>query len=193
MKNVIFEPWVGDNYVNGFNGKKILALGDSQYGDVENSAHKLVEHFIGYKNGNIVHMAWMNTYAKFSNVLLGEKADGKTTIDFWNSIVFYNYVQKSQTGHSITPLDEDYDNSHNAFIEILEEYQPDLIIVWGWSLWGRTAKYGMEADFTILEDKKEKFYYFEINGKKIPACGIPHPRVLSKDWTPYLQEAIKLA
>jgi len=196
MKNAFFEPWVGDNYSNGFNGKRILALGDSHYSkgnEDENFVHNLVEHFIAYKRGDTGHLGYMNTYTKFANIVLGEKVDKEATIDFWNSIVFYNYVQKSQAGHSISPSEKEYDSSQNAFEEILEEYQPDLIIIWGWRLRSKITKYGIEADFNILEDKKEKFHYFEVNGKKIPACGIPHPRVLSKDWTSYLQEAIKLA
>jgi len=196
MKNVFFKPWVGENYANGFNGKKVLALGDSHYNqgdEVEDFVHNLVAHFIEYKNGDTRHMPWMNTYTKFGNVLLGEKADAKATVDFWNSIVFYNYVQKSQARHSKAPSDEEYNNSHIAFVEVLKEYQPNLIIVWGWRLWSRIAKYGIEADFKILENRVEKFYFFDIKGKKIPACGIPHPRVISKDWTLYLHESIKIA
>lgn len=33
MKNVIFEPWVGENYKTGFNGKKIFVLGGNLYGN----------------------------------------------------------------------------------------------------------------------------------------------------------------
>ena len=214
MKNVFFEPWVGENYENGFNGKKILVLGDSHYCDKYNNCGNkcgnlnidddkcrnfttnVVEHFIEYKNGG-GHMPWMNTYTNFTNVLLGEKADNKATIEFWNSIVFYNYVQKAQPSREISPSDEDYNNSHPAFIEVLEEYQPDLIFVWGWILWRKIKKIGIEADFPILEKIKDKFYYLEIKGKKIPACGIPHPSTstfLSEDWiSQYLQKAIELA
>ena len=32
MKNVFFKPWVGENYYSkGFNGKRILVLGESCY------------------------------------------------------------------------------------------------------------------------------------------------------------------
>ena len=105
-----------------------------------------------------------------------------------------NYVQKSQEGPRKAPPDEDYENSHDAFKKIIEEYQPDLIIVWGWRLWGKITKHGIEADFPILENKK--FYYFETNSKKIPAFGIPHPSssAISDDWIPpYLQAAIEKA
>jgi len=196
MKNIILEPWVGENYANGVEGKKILALGDSLYGDEGNSSYKLVEHFITYKNGDTGHMNWMNTYTRFTNVILGEKADKKKTIDFWNSIVFYNYVQHTQIGNRKAPPDEDYLNSHEAFTEALEEFQPDLIFVWGWGLWSKITRYGVEADFNILENRELKFYYFESKGKKIPAFGHPHPSTPIfniKDWTPYLQAAIKKA
>jgi hypothetical protein len=192
MENVVFRPWEGVNYAEGFNGKKILLLGDSQYntGDEDGDfVHNLVENFIGYKERNCPHAGYMNTYTKFTNILFGEKVDSKTTINFWQSIAFYNYVQKSQEGHSISPTNEEFDDSQSAFVEVLEDYQPDLVIVWGWRLWGRITKFGTETDF----DTSEKMYYLEAKNKKILACGIPHPRVLSYDWTDYLQEAIKLA
>jgi hypothetical protein len=195
MKNVFFKPWEGDNYAEGFNGKKILVLGDSHYSENDENEDFLignVEYFLGCKKGG-PHKGYMNTYTKFTNVLLGEKADAKTTIEFWQSIVFYNYVQNIQTGHSISPTGEEYDNSHTAYIEVLEDYQPDLIIVWGWRLWQKIIKYGTEADFNIIDERKERFYFFDIKGKKIPACGIPHPsRGLTYEWTSYLQEAIQL-
>jgi len=213
MENVFFKPWVGENYFeNGFNGKKILVLGDSHYCKYYNDCNiccdisrqeeckagnltqGAVESFIEYKQG-YDFIPYMNTYSKFTNRLFKEEVSNNTTIDFWNSIVFYNYVQKAQKESRISPTQEDYENSYSAFVEILNEYQPDLIIVWGWTLWRIVIKYGIEADFNIIENRKERFYYFDINNKKIPACGIPHPSTSSftKDWTPYLQEAIKLA
>jgi len=215
MENVFFKPWVGENYFeNGFNGKKILVLGDSHYcehyddcevcGDIsrqaeckaDNLTQGVVESFIEYKQG-YGYRPWMISYKKFTDVLLGEKVPNNVAIDFWNSIVFYNYVQKAQKGPGISPTQEDYENSHNAFVEILEEYQPDLVMVWGWRLWEKIVKFGTKSDFNIVENRDLRFYYFDINRKKIPACcGMPHPSSAAfiEDWIPpYLQEAIKLA
>ncbi len=192
MKKVFFKPWEGEHYAKGFNGKKILVLGDSHYSSGNESAEfttEVVEHFLGYKRGDCPHAGYMNTYTRFTNIMFGEQADGETTIDFWQSIAFYNYVQQAQAGHSVSPTEKEYDDSQAAFIEILEEYQPDLVIVWGRRLWNKITKYGIEANFNT----REKLYYLEVKGKKILTCAIPHPRVISKDWTVYLQEVMKLA
>jgi hypothetical protein len=64
MKNVFFTPWVGKFYFEkGYNGKKIMVLGESHYcnGDCDDCKStmkecsfviNLINDYLDYKNGN---------------------------------------------------------------------------------------------------------------------------------------------
>ncbi|GAP72402.1 hypothetical protein SAMD00024442_30_28 [Candidatus Symbiothrix dinenymphae] len=191
MKNVKFSPWVGTKYATkGYNGKKILVLGESHHGAYTESdlTQVVLNRFLNYKRGQGEHEDWMNTFTTFANVVIGKQVDDATMIDFWESVVFYNFVQKAVAkGSRTSPPDEDFKNSYPAFFEVLEEYKPDLVIAWGERLWKHLPDNGV---------RKGKFYYYPVEGKEIPACQVSHPASSTfgyEESTPYLQEAIKLA
>ena len=48
---------------------------------------------------------------------------------FWESVMFYNYIQYAQGGPRIEPQNEHWANSEKAFKELLETYSPDYITV----------------------------------------------------------------
>ncbi|GHT54243.1 hypothetical protein AGMMS49982_18600 [Bacteroidia bacterium] len=208
MKNVLFTPWVGENYATkGYNGKKILVLGESHYCDDGcktcgsekcTITCSVMERFLEYKQGkhtfNPKEDRWMNTLTRFTNGVTGNQSD---VADFWNSVVFYNFVQKAMKSRKDKPTKEDFKNSHPAFFEVLEKYQPDIIIVWGNKLWHGMpgAGIGRHGDTPILDENGGKFYYYKVGNKEIPAYKVNHPAwggAFSKS-IPYLQEAIKLA
>lgn len=209
MKKVFFKPWIGENYKNNKYFKKtIMVLGESHYcdqkcdncgdllanPDCRNFITNIMNRFIDYKKGTQTHERWMNTYTRFSNIYFGDEVDNNTTIDFWNSLIFYNYIQKALEDSRISPTEEDFKNSEIAFFEVLRKYKPDLIIVWGERLWDKLPANGQWGD-VLLDGKNGKFYNYEIDSKIIPAFSIYHPSssAFTYEDTKYLQEAIRLA
>ena len=217
MKNVFFEPFVGEQYDKGYLGKKILVLGDSHYCGDDRKAQcvqagdclklpechdftsRVLRYFFEYKEGVSGHQMWMNTYNRFTNVFLVEKG-GKVNyeqfMDFWNSIMFYNYVQVPMDGSRKEPTQKEYEDSQDAFFEVLEEYKPDLIDIWGWRLLGKLPKKNKSAaDFKSLNASNSEHYcYFEVAGKKILAYAHPHPSAnFGYEYHSKLQEAVRLA
>jgi hypothetical protein len=204
MKNVFFTPFIGEYYQNrGFDGKKILVLGESHYcggcdkcGSLQNDDEEcrelttaVVNKFFAYKKGRANHESWMRTLTRFTNVLCGEHIENKMVIDFWNSILFYNYVQSASIGEPRnSPKEEDFSNSETAFFEVLNEFQPDLIIVWGERLWNKMPGNGHWGN-EVLDGKYGKVYYYSARSKDIPAFYVYHPSssAFSYDYTPYLQ------
>ena len=207
MKNVFFSPFVGKNYEHkGFNGLKLLILGESHYcgedcescGDISNNecadfTKTVIHGFINYKRGNEDHADWMRTFTRFTNVLLNDKVDNETLIDFWDSVVFYNYVQSSTNGPRISPTSLQFEKSKNAFIEVLEVYKPDLILVWGERLWYNLPDTGKWGEEDILDNGK--FYYYKVGDKETPAYKIYHPstQYFNYEYSKYLKEAMRLA
>ena len=211
MKNVFFYPYIGKNYeTKGFNGVKLLILGESHYcehfkecevcGKQSNNKCKepnftkdVLKRYLNYKKGDDEFEDWMRTFTRFTNVLLEEQLDNETLINFWDSVIFYNYVQSSTEGPRKALPNQQFEESKDAFIEVLEEYKPDLILVWGQRLWDKLDN-GRVGKEIIIDDKNGNFYYYKISNKEIPAYSIYHPSssCFSYEYSKYLKEAIRL-
>lgn len=141
MKKVFFKPWVGENYdYGGIFGKKILVVGESHYcnecpecsnlSEADDCSDFTTEHCIkplleGYKAG------WTGTFHKFERSLVGYETDLQESRKIWNSVAFYNYIQKALSGPRVSPAWSDFRNAETAFFETLDILKPELVIVWG--------------------------------------------------------------
>jgi hypothetical protein len=170
MENVFFDPWVGDDYWDDDNYPRILVLSESHHGNYRGRdlTQSVVERYLEYANGNARHEGWMSTFTRFTNVMIRNVLDYFDDEDeFWNSVVYYTYVQtRTMSGPRVSPSDEDFENSEDAFFEVLEEYQPDLIIVWGKRLWDNMSGNGYSED---------GLYYYSTEEKEIAATWVFHP------------------
>ncbi|NVN94043.1 MAG: hypothetical protein HXX18_02040 [Bacteroidetes bacterium] len=211
MRNIFFNPRVGEDYENkGFNGIKLLILGESHYcddkrikceicgiqsnNDCSNFTKGVLNRYFNYKKGKVKHEDWMRTFTRFTNVLLGNQVDNKTLIEFWDSVIFYNYVQSSTDGPRTSPTNLQFIESQAAFISILEENKPDLILVWGKRLWENLPNIGRWGDEDILDNANGHFYYYKVNNNEIPAYRIYHPSTsyFNYEYSKYLKEAIRI-
>jgi hypothetical protein len=87
-----------------------------------------------------------------------------------------------------------FKDSENAFFEILEEYNPDIIIVWGERLWNNLPNNGYWDNKFILDEQGGKFYFYISKEKDIPSYCIYHPSTSSFNYgcTKYLDEVMRL-
>lgn len=141
MKNVFFKPWVGEDYPSGgIFGKRILILGEAHLcggchncGKVENA-----EECADFTSTNCIDVllsgetaSWTPTFRKFERSLVNHPTDLEDSRKIWNSVAFYNYIQRAMDGSRKSPEWVDFRNSEDAFFEVIDELKPDLIIVWG--------------------------------------------------------------
>lgn len=139
MGKVIFKPWVGKNYeFGGIFGKRILVLGESHHcgGSTESEAKDAEECSdftidVVKKLLSGAKTRWTPTFRKFERSLVGHETDLEASVSIWNSVAFYNYLQKAMTDSRKVPVWSDDDNDEAAFFEVIDRLQPDLIIVWG--------------------------------------------------------------
>lgn len=141
MKKVFFKPWVGKNYYSGgIFGKKILVLGEAHLCDgCENCGHgESAEECADFTSSNCIEVllggesgSWTGTFHKFERSLVNRETSLEDSQKIWNSLAFYNYVQKAMSGSRKSPEWVDFRDSGDAFFEVIDELQPDLIIVWG--------------------------------------------------------------
>lgn len=136
MKNVKFKPWIGKDYHDGNEfGKKILVIGESHYcedcedvneSDCPDFTQNLIQKLVDGKTAS-----WTGTFRKFERSLVGHETTPEESARIWNSLAFYNYLQTAVDGPRKAGTPEDYDKSEDAFYEVLNNLQPDAIIVWG--------------------------------------------------------------
>jgi hypothetical protein len=198
---ITFQPFIGENFHS--QKKKVLLLGDSHYcnngckgSSIENChdccpnfTKDVVKEFLerGYQQGK------GKALPNFTNVYYGnnEVAEGERK-NLWNTFAFYNFVQRSMPGEaSENPIKEDYENSAVAYFEVLEELKPDLIVVFGKTLWDRLPEAdGWEDGNEVLDFGKIK--YCNYNGKKYAHFCTHHPSIaFGYKNTPLLQELCK--
>jgi hypothetical protein len=198
VTNVFFRPWVGKNYnAAGFNGKRLLVLGESCYcggcspgGDCaggepqewwdekewEECRNKIPDVVAGFlasaksdpKKGK------RNTYRRFTDVFMGRDCTPDEIQAFWNSFVFYNYVQTAPEGPSIAPKPQEWKTGEKPFFEVLAEYNPDVIIAWGRRLWDNMPKTAL-SDHSFLNRWGDGLRYYNNGKRDIPAYACYHP------------------
>ena len=180
---IFFQPWVGTEYKSGgVYGKKVLVLGESHYGDSPDSTDDTIGTIKEF-----VYEYWgapyQQTFLCFERALAGRELNQEEREQLWNSIMFYNYFQKSTTGPRTEPDMTAQKESEEAFRELLESYQPDAIIVWGQRLYNILPAWdGTESSIEVDGDSCPVWYY-PIKGKSIPAMRVYHPSApAGKNW-----------
>jgi hypothetical protein len=149
MDNVFFTPYIGTNYSQGYNGKKILALGESHYindddegrdhfrdyPQLKNFTNDIIRNYLDYLDGQLSHQGWMNTYTRFARAFYNGDLPRTGVTDFWTRIAFYNYIQEPLADTRMAPSSELFAKYEAPFWEVVHDSQPDLIVVWGLRLW----------------------------------------------------------
>lgn len=199
MKNVFFKPWVGENYQSGgIFDKKILILGESHYcGGCDKCGLKFAQECEDFTTTKVIkdYLAarvcentwekWMNTNLKFERSLVNKETDGDESQKIWNSIAFFNFLQVALDGSRKAGSPEDYYEGQTAFLEVINELQPDLIIVWGATrMYDWLPDEGWEKGDEWVESgyKIKNGFYTLKNGFKSRIVNIYHPSV-GYDWS----------
>jgi len=195
MTNFFLRPWVGKNYNDsGFNGNRILVLGESCYcGECPDCAKEgtqewweeeewkvcrdkipdVVNGFLSYKNGDPKKWS-MRTYRRFTDIFMGHKCTPEETQKFWNSFVLHTYVQTSLERPSISPSQDEWATGEKPFFEVLAEYNPDVIIAWGRRLWNNMPV-GIRVDDSFPNRWGDGLRYYSNGKRDIPTYACYHP------------------
>jgi len=176
-----FEPYVGKKYIS--NDFKILVLGESHYlneteflafinndESVKHTTKNVVERYLNYKKGISPIEKWMQTFTKFSNVLSEESNLNQNSIEFWENIAFYNYVQYPTKAPRISPNINEFKNSFESFVNIVNELKPNIIYFWGHRLWNNFPK----ELYKLKIINESRVHFLELQND-IPFLVLPHP------------------
>lgn len=196
--NIFFDPWVGKDYgkKGSLFNKKIMILGDSHYcgkcdpcGDRAQCSigpdftKGVVNYYLGRTKPDSTEKksGWKKTYSSFINSMLGKASSNADRNRFFDSVSFYNYLQVSAGDDaSSAHLYNHGDSRHYAaFLEVLEQNTPDVIICWGDRVWeicknkasGEIDETGVPFGGTTFKN----FFRLPYNGGNALFIGVKHP------------------
>ena len=213
MSQINFKPWVGKNYESGlFNGKKILVLGESHYCTLEGGengrcnqacSREMMDKICTNQTIDVISeikdQDWRSrTFSNFERTIFGKVPEQEERELFWDSVIFYNYLQYAQSGPSraLEQKEEAYKDSEMAFKEVLETYMPDYIIAWGIRLYDIAPDWeGEPSKLDIVDNGEANVWTYTIKGKRIPTLFIYHPCYGGYSWTawhPFIKKFLGL-
>jgi hypothetical protein len=204
--NVYFLPWVGSEYDHS--SPKVLIIGDSHYcGDCEecgvrgnrtieemegcsNFTKNTIKDYLSFREGTGEKELWMTkTFLRFDKIYFGkEDVSVAESLELWNSVAFCNFLQTAasvEASNNNYTL-EDYSRSSPMVTEIINELQPDIVIVWGNNAWDSLANEGWQdgaVDYTGT---------YTLSTGHIVHCGrIYHPsRANVEQWHPEIEHLL---
>lgn len=173
----------GKNALNGINGKKILVIGDSNYGhnpaedNKDNDfVHRVLQDYIDGRFNSVA-------YTNFAKALGGDR-------NIYNKLYFTNYYQTviGDIGRKESKLDYQMYAPH--IIHEIRRIKPDYVIVWGRNATDNLRKNLklQGASFKIGDSEYGKFTYYA-GTKKITIIETKHPSAAfsSSKWNEFFK------
>ncbi|WP_440904754.1 hypothetical protein ACMZOO_00645 [Catenovulum sp. SX2] len=164
------HPWVGKFYESTeLLPNKTLVLGESNYATEENFDSNLViacikEHIGENSDDNFSRFA-----TKIRRVILGRETKVSAR-NFWENAAFYNFIQYRVGELSKQrPTQKMWDDSAQAFEELINTIKPERILVLGQENWTNLLSH---INHTKINDFMSKFI---IGDNEVIAGFIVHP------------------
>ena len=183
---VIFLPRIGDNYEQGFNGHRLLVLGESHYDEWGGEKNQLEnESFFTRECIQEVlnRVGGASFWKTLEQALLNETrtngwaANGGHSL--WDKLSFYNFVQSPVPGGpGARPKWTCFEESRKPFRAVLEQLRPDRILVCGKGLWKQMQETTQEGDY--LHDDVQA--YRLTDGTKVWCLATVHPSSGRYSW-----------
>jgi hypothetical protein len=173
LKRVRFKRWKGKQY--GYRspfGIPVMILGESHYDAKDKNSFFTRDVIREVIKGERNDRFYKNVAAAF----LEGTVDQQKIADFWNSVVFYNYLQTSVELRT-RPRAKVWRDAEGPFRDVLDSLKPrpSLIVVFGCQTWENTPNYG--SDVPPIEHGRRKIlcYEFGVARKKSLAPKLKHP------------------
>lgn len=193
MKEVKFLPRVGHKYESSRWGKRVMVLGESHYcEDPKDATSDLTQKVFGWMfDPACEHEGWMNTYTKFASALSGAQENRTSSESVWDEVLYYNFVQEPLSGPRTAPTKEMMVASEGAFMEVLKQYRPDVVLAWS-----QTRLYDHLPDEGYQGEEcsgVETWVYELADGHKVRVMPVQHPASAFSptEWHPIIMGLLK--
>ena len=185
MTSIKLKPWIGKDYLSGgiFN-KRIMVIFHSLLCYEKLNEHEQSVFTSEVVNDYLYEVEKTNgdgrifrSFFNFENSLMSMRPNKMQRIAIWNSLLFYSYNQKLVCQKGNEPEQNDYAVNERAFFEVIEQYRPDYIVVWGRNTfllmpdnhfrWGESIQ---------MESAVSRFGFYDLNdGTSVKIIPIYHP------------------
>lgn len=201
MKNqyshhVKFIPWVGPNYMASKNGSRIMVLGESIYcctpytctnPNCCNQVIDIVTKQIKIQEKNRFYTSVAKLCSQYEAFNLSEK------IKFWNSVVFYEFIQVSVgTKQQQRPTTKMWEDAKIPFMEVFSNFLPDIVYVTGKEL---TQNFLNKFESLLIHRSSNTFFechLIKIEDKWIKIISFYHPAYYKKFTLTIREDLLKL-
>ena len=147
--------------------------------DCHSQTEDVLDGFIYEYDGS----KYYQTFLCFERAVFGKALTQEEREEFWEGVIFYNYLQFSQPGPRQQIAPEYWEQSELAFKQLLETYMPDYIIAWGVRLYNGMPNWGGEQSVLTVDGDSTNIWTYSVNGKSIPMIKVHHPSTpTGKNW-----------
>jgi len=195
LPHVFFRPWVGKHYgPTSQLGMPVMVLGESHWCTSEEAINRdftveLMQHIVDGRR----YRYW----TEIARVFPGQDNAAGNSGAFWNSVMFYNYIQESVgDAPRIRPTPAMWEKGAPPFLEVLARYQPRLVLAVGKQLWDHLPKIGRSGPSIVLGNRERESWLYAHPAGEALALWIYHPaspKWWSDHWAPWLGAALELA
>jgi hypothetical protein len=133
---VRFTPWVGNHYVQGFQGLRVLLVCESHYGAKLHERPTVTPEIVkalalGERHLRATarlprHPHFAKIMAALTNVRNRFSLAQKET--FWGSVAYYNFLQEFLSKPRESPSPHLWEQGASAFTEVMDVLSPELIV-----------------------------------------------------------------
>lgn len=217
-EGVKFLPWIGDKYEDGIyydekgilrpgndngngKGKKVLVLGESFYwGDEEDDTEGNNDDASYFVEDLIKQVISENpdfnirTFTRFENAMAHKNEEWGLAErqDFWNHLIFYDYVQEPLKFPRLSPSEEQFKDSEASFWKVIEACNPDIIIVWGKRLYNHLPQEGEQGKDIECNDDSVETWVYRNNVRVIPIIHPAAPMFSTKIWNNIIVKSLAM-
>lgn len=177
-----FLPWVGPLYGKSPDRPRVLILGESHWGPQEwrrsTFTQEVVQHHVFERRSRFFTKIAKLVYGMGTGTYLSTQQYH----DFWNGVVFWNFVQDlAGPGPRHRPSEEKWATGRAAFRDVLEVHRPDVVIALGKELWTNLPAADREESRTDSEGRPFDIRVFvTADGHMASAAFVNHPS--SRGW-----------
>lgn len=175
------KPWRGPKWGhndNALGGLRLLILGESHYHETEPvgaDVPDMTEYVVrNYVSGNQSH-AFLS---KVERLVMGDGASWHPA-DFWDSVVFYNYIPVVAANKSGQRPPEElwHGEAPSLFLDVVKRIEAEAILVCGTTLWRRMVSGLVENESAYSAGGRywrDREYEVALPYRAV-AVHIPHP------------------
>lgn len=173
MGAIKFLPYVGSQYECSRWGCRVMVLAESlegqpEEGDVE-FTREVMRHLF---DGSVAFDYWMRMFIKFASALSGERESRDTCERVWDELLFYSYAQSLEPGPRAALTEEQLGDAKEAFMEVLRQWCPEVVLVWGTRLYGNLPTEGRKGTPCM---GIETWVYEPAPGYSVRVLAVQHP------------------